>query len=92
MDILEQQVADGERAGYAMEYLGPKFDQLDRELFELLAEVNMHDKETQAELLRSIKNLRKLRGLIDADIANANLARDLIKRSVKDRIRGVVGF
>lgn len=92
MSQLDSDIALGEKAAYALEYLQTKFDQLEHDLVEIWAEVNMHDQPTKDELLRSVKTLRKLRALIDADINNAALARQLIARSMKDRVRSVIGL
>lgn len=92
MDNLEQQQYDGERASYALQYLAPKFDKIERDLAELLWDVSMHDQQTKDELLRSIKNLRRLRTAIQADIDNGELAKQLVARSVKDRLKSVVGI
>lgn len=92
MSDLERQVADGEKAAYAMEYLGDKFDRIESDLFELLAETNMHDNQTKDELLRSVKNLRRLRDLMTTDIANGELARKVIARSARDRLRNAIGW
>lgn len=92
MSELDQQRIDGERAQYALEYLGPKFAKIEGDLVELWAEANMHDDQTKDELLRSVKNLRRLRDLIQSDIVNGDLAAKLIHRSAKDRIRDVIGW
>jgi hypothetical protein len=92
MDQIEQDIRNGERAQYAMEYLLEKFARIEADIAELLWEVNMHDQATKDELLRTVKNLRKLRAAMEQDINNANLARELVKRSAGDRLRSVVGF
>jgi hypothetical protein len=92
LDNHDKQIALGERAFLALEYLGPKFEQIEKDLFELLAETNMHDDTTKNELLRSVKNLRRLRQLVNQDIANADFARDMVRRSLKDRAKNAIGW
>lgn len=92
MSTNDEQIAKGDRAFLALEYLGPKFEQIERDLFDLLAETNMHDQHTKDELLRTVKNLRRLRQLVDQDIANADFARDMVRRSALERVRGALGW
>ena len=89
---LEEQIAHGERAFLALEYLKPKFDEIEHDLFALLAEVNMHDNQTKDELLRTVKNLRRLRQLVDQDIANGEVAREMVRRSLVGRARSALGW
>jgi len=91
-DQLAAEVVQGERAGLALEYLGPKFDAVETDLFNLLADVNMHDQHTKDELLRTVKNLRRLRDLIHQDIAGGDLAREMIRRRMGERVRGALGW
>lgn len=92
MNNLEDDVIQGERASHALEFLAPKFDEVERDLFDLLADVNMHDQNTKDELLRTVKNLRRLRDLVQRDIANGDLAREMIRRrTLGDRFRESLG-
>ncbi len=92
--MSEQQLRDGEEAQFLLShrlYVGA-CTELETELFELLAEVNMHDQATKDEYLRSLKNLRRLKGVLERHIANGEAAKHLLARTAKDRIRNAIGI
>lgn len=90
---LEMDIRRADQAAHAMEVLKPKFDLLERELFDALAEINMHDTASKDEILRTVKNLRKLKAALERDIAAGDLARHLTARAtLRDKLRGVVNW
>ena len=83
MTELERQVIDADAAEYILSH--PVFkracDGIEAEIYEMLAEVNMHDAAGQKELLRSLKNLRRVRQALQATMYNGVVAKDMLKRS-----------
>lgn len=94
MTEYEEQVSRGEQAQQILTaplYIAA-FADIERELFEELAKTNMHDTASQQELLRSVKNLRRLRGVLERHMANGEAAKQLLARSMRDRLLNAVGY
>lgn len=85
-------IAKGERAQLVAEDLRERFNDVERELFEMLAGVNIHDQHSKDELLRSIKNLRRVRDAIAADVSAGQVAAMMVARSKKDRLKSLIGW
>lgn len=91
---LEAQIRRAEDSQFLLGhplYVGA-FGDLERELFEQLAAVNMHDDASKNELLRTIKNLRRLKGVLERHIVDGVAAKELLRRNTLDRAKEWLGI
>ncbi len=73
----EDDAHNAEQAGFILShplYKGA-YDAIEREIFEQLAAINMHDKASQEELLRSLKNLRRVRAAFELHVERGIVAK-----------------
>lgn len=91
MTELERQISDADAAEYILAH--PVFvkawNDVESEIQEMLADVNMHDTAGQKELLRSLKNLRRVKQAIQVTMHNGIVARDMLKRG---KLKELIGL
>lgn len=93
-DKTAAEIARADEAAYLLSHHLYKaaFADIERELFELLAESNMHDTGSQQELLRTVKNLRRLRGVLENHVNNGVVAKESLRRSQLEKAREFLGL
>ena len=86
-DRTQEQISRGNQAAQLLAHpmLQAAFEELEAAMFEQLAEVNMHDAATKDELLRSVKNLRRIRGVLENHISTGKYAALWLEKS---KVRG----
>lgn len=91
MTELERQISDADAAEYILSHpvFVKAFAGVESEIQEMLADVNMHDTAGQKELLRSLKNLRRVKLAIQTTMHNGIIAKDMLKRS---KLKELIGL
>jgi len=91
MDDTERAVADGEQAEYILKHPLHKmaWNGIRDAIHEMLADVNMHDTAGQKELLRSLKNLQRVKDAYETAVNNGYVAKDSLRRS---KLRDFIGL
>lgn len=91
MDKTEADIRRGEEAAFLLSHPLYKaaFADIEHSLIELWADANMHDAQSQQEYLRSLKNLRRLRAVLEEHVTTGKVAADKLEREKKmlDRLR-----
>ena len=90
-DSIAQQIADGEQAEYIINHRLHKlaWNGIRDAIYQMLADVNMHDTAGQKELLRSLKNLERVKEAYEMTINNGFVAKDALRRS---KLKELVGL
>jgi hypothetical protein len=90
-DHTAQQIIDAEQAAHIIGHRLHKmaWGGIKDAIHEMLAEVNMHDTAGQKELLRSLKNLERVREAYERAINDGFVAKESLRRS---KIKELVGL
>lgn len=91
MDLAAKQINDGEAAEFIIGHHLHKmaWNGIRDAIYQMLAEVNMHDTAGQKELLRSLKNLERVKEAYEMAINNGFVAKDALRRS---KLKELVGL
>ena len=91
VDQTAQQIVDGEQAAYILGHRLHKmaWGGIKDAIYEMLADVNMHDTAGQKELLRSLKNLERVREAYERAINDGFVAKESLRRS---KLKELVGL
>ena len=80
-DSTETEVHNAEQAGFILSHplwVGA-FQGIEKDIFEQIALTNMHDTGSQQELIRSLKNLRRVKAALELHIERGIVARERLK-------------
>ncbi len=82
-DQSAEQIARGHEAEQLLAHpmIASAFAEIRAGLLDQLAEVNMHDEATKNELLRSVKNLRRVREIFEHHVMTGTYATAWLKKS-----------